>query len=51
MSTERPYHFVCPYVASDKKKSLKSNVKHIFHAFIHVYSPGSVADNPSGTKF
>ena len=39
------------FVASLKKISLKSDVIHFFHGFIHVYSPGAGADSPQGTKF
>ena len=39
------------FVASLKKNSLKSDLIHIFHDFIHVYSPWAGADNPLGTKF
>ena len=32
--------------------SLKSDFMHFFfHDFIHVYSPGTGADSPRGTKF
>ena len=31
--------------------SLKSDFKHIFNDYIHVYSPSIGADNPLGTKF
>ena len=42
---------LCPFVASFKKISLKSDLYIIFHVFIHVYSPGPGADNPLGTEF
>ena len=35
---------LCPFVASFKKISLKSD-------FIHVYSPGAGADNPLASEF
>ena len=41
----------CPYVASFKMISLKSDFIHIFNDFIHVYSPEARAENPLGTKF
>ena len=41
---------LCPFVASFKKISLKSDTI-IFHVFIHVYSPGAGADNPLGSEF
>ena len=42
---------LCPFVASFKKISLKSDFIHYFHVFIHVYSPGTGADNPLGSEF
>ena len=42
---------LCPYVASFKMISLKSDFIHIFNDFIHVYSPGARAENPLGTDF
>ena len=39
------------FVASLKKISLNSDFIHIFNVFPHVYSPGTVADNPLWTKF
>ena len=42
---------LCPYVASFKMISSKSDFIHIFNDFIHVYSPGARAENPSGTNF
>ena len=39
----------CPYVASFKMISLKSDFIHI--NFIHVYCPGARAYNPLGTNF
>ena len=42
---------LCPFVASFKKISLKSDFKHIFACFIRVYSPGAGADNPLGSEF
>ena len=42
---------LCPYVASFKMISSKSDFIHIFNDFIHVYSPGARAENPLGTKF
>ena len=38
----------CPFVAS-LKNLLNSDFIHIFHAFIHVHSPGAGADNPLRT--
>ena len=40
---------LCPYVASFKMISSKSDFIHVFNDFILVYSPG--ADNPLGTNF
>ena len=40
-----------PYVASFKQISLNSDFIHIFHVFIHVYSPGAGANNPLGSEF
>ena len=42
---------LCPFVASLKKISSKSDFIHILPVFIHVYSPGAVADNPLGSEF
>ena len=42
---------LCSYVASFKMISSKSDFKHIFNDFIHVYSPGATAYNPVGTNF
>ena len=42
---------LCPYVASFKMISSKSDFIHIFNDFIHVYSPGERAENPSRTNF
>ena len=42
---------LCPYVASFKLISSKSDFIHIFNDFIHVYSPGARVDNPLGTNF
>ena len=47
MSTERPYHFD-HLLQFSKKISSASDFMHIFHDFIHVYSPGARADNPLG---
>ena len=42
---------LCPFVASYKKISLKSDFIHIFACFYtYIYSPGSGADNPSGVR-
>ena len=41
----------CPFVASFKKISLKSDFIHIFNDLIHVYSPRAGEDNPLETKF
>ena len=37
---------LCPFVASFKQISLKSDFIHNFSCFIHVYSLGAWADNP-----
>ena len=42
---------ICPYVASFKMTSSKSDFILIFNDFIHVYSPGARAENPLGTNF
>ena len=43
---------LCPFVASFKKISLKSDFMYIiFHVFIHVYIPRARADNPLGSEF
>ena len=42
---------LCPFVASLKKMSLKSDFIHIFSCFIHVYSPGAGADNRLRSEF
>ena len=42
---------LCPYVATFKMITLKSDFIHIFNDFIHVYSPGARAENPLGTNF
>ena len=42
---------LCPFVASFKMISSKSDFIHIFNDFIHVYSPGARAENPLGTNF
>ena len=42
---------LCPFVASFKKISLKSDFIHNFHVFIHVYSPRAGADNAVGSEF
>ena len=42
---------LCPYVASFKMISSKSDFIHILNDFIHVYSPGVRAYNPLGTNF
>ena len=41
---------LCPYVASFKMISSKSDLIHIFNDFIHVYSPGARTYNPLGTN-
>ena len=43
--------FLCPYVASFKMISSKSDFIHIFNDFIHVYRPGARAENPLGKNF
>ena len=40
---------LCPCIASFKMISSKSDFKHIFNDFIHVYSPGARAYNPLWT--
>ena len=50
MTSERPFS-LCPYIASFKMISSKSDFIHIFNDFIHVYSPGARAENPLGTHF
>ena len=42
---------LCPYIASFKMISSKSDFIHIFNDLIHVYSPGARAENPLGTNF
>ena len=43
---------LCPFIASFKKISLKSDFIHNFACFfIHVHSPGAGADNPLGSEF
>ena len=42
---------LCPFVASFKMISSKSDFIRIFNDFIHVYSPGARAENPLGTNF
>ena len=42
---------LCPYVASFKMISSKSDFIHVLNDFIHIYSPGARADNPLGTNF
>ena len=42
---------LCPYVASFKMISSKSDFIYIFHDFIHAYSPGAGVDKPLGTQF
>ena len=42
---------LCPYVASFKMISSKSDFIHIFNDCIHVYSPSARAENPFGTNF
>ena len=42
---------LCPYVASFKMMSPKSDFIHIFNDFIHVYTPGARAENLLGTNF
>ena len=42
---------LCPYVASFKMISSKSDFIHIFNDFIHVYSPGAMAESTMGTNF
>ena len=50
MSTEKRCHFAHLLQVS-KKICLKSNFIHIFHVFIHVYSPGAGADSPFASEF
>ena len=43
---------LCPFVASFKKISLKSDFIHIFAClYTCIYSPGAGADNPLGSEF
>ena len=42
---------LCPYVASLKMISSKSDFIHIFNDFIHVYNPWARADHSLGTNF
>ena len=42
---------LCPYVASFKLISSKSDFIHIFNDFIHVYSPGQGQKTPWGQTF
>ena len=42
---------LCPFVASLKKYLWRLILYIIFHAFLHVYSPGAEADNPWGQNF
>ena len=42
---------LCPYVASFKMISSKSNFIHNFNDFIHAYSPGARAYYPLGINF
>ena len=42
---------LCPYVASFKMISLKSDFIHIFNDFIHVYNTRARAENLLGTNF
>ena len=50
MSTEMSCHFI--HLMQVKKKCLLSlTLYNFFHDLIHVYSPGTGADSPKGTKF
>ena len=42
---------LCPYAASFKMVSSKSDFIHIFNDFIHVYSPGKGQKTPWGQTF
>ena len=42
---------LCPFVASYKNYLWSLILYIIFHVFIHVYSPGTGADNPLGSEF
>ena len=42
---------LCPFVASFKKISLKSDFIRILMIFVHVYSRKAGTDNPLATKF
>ena len=42
---------LCPFVASFREISLKSDFIHNFSCFIHVYSPRAGAYNPLGSEF
>ena len=50
MTTEKAFS-LCPYVASFKMISSKSDFIDIFNDFIHVYSPEARAENPLRTNF
>ena len=47
----RKFLSLCPFVASFKMISSKSDFIRIFNDFIHIYSPGARAENPLGTNF
>ena len=42
---------LCSFVASFKKKSLRSDLYIFLPVFIHVYSDGTGTDNPLGSEF
>ena len=42
---------LCPYIASFKMISSKSDFIHVFNDFIHVYNPRARAEDPLGTNF
>ena len=51
LDDNRKAFLLCPYVASFKIISSKSDFIHVFNEFIHVYSPGARAEIPLGTHF
>ena len=50
MATEKPCHFAHLLQVS-KNVSLKFDFIHNFSCYIHIYSPGTGADNPLGSEF
>ena len=51
VDVNRKHLTLCPFLASFKMISSKSDFIHIFNDFIHIYSPGARADNLLGTNF